>query len=129
MENEIMSVKTFDAMEDKKSKVKLELIPGSAMISMARALEFGAEKHGGAYNWRNGRSDMHYMTYLGALMRHIEDLKDGQDVASDSGVHHLGHIMAGCAILIDCIQLKIAIDDRPECGPAPYLLDNNKQTQ
>ncbi|MCX5745407.1 MAG: hypothetical protein NT062_23265 [Proteobacteria bacterium] len=49
---------------------------------------------------------------------------DGEEVAADSGVHHLGHV-AGCiAVLLDARAAGCLIDDRPSPGPAAALIDD-----
>ena len=57
------------------------------------------------------------MTYLGAMKRHIDALLDGEDLAPDSGVHHLGHIAASCAIVLDAGKHGTLVDNRPPQKP------------
>lgn len=92
-----------------KLKADLSLIPRPAMIHMAEALENGADKYG-AYNWR--QTDVDARIYISALLRHIFAWLDGEDDAPDSGVSHLGHVMAGCAILLDAKERGNLFDDR-----------------
>jgi hypothetical protein len=45
---------------------------------------------------------------------------DGEEVASDSGVHHLGHAMACLAILLDAQETGNLVDDRPTSNQGAY---------
>ncbi len=103
-------------------KVPLGLLPAAGKIQGALAMANGAKKYK-PYNWRQNK--VQYSIYLDALERHLLALRDGEDIASDSGVHHLGHIIAGASILADCIAGDFLIDDRPSKGPASSLLEEH----
>lgn len=60
--------------------------------------------------------------YLHAIERHLLALWDGEDVTDDSGVPHLGSIVACAAILADAREGGFLVDDRPPQGPATRLL-------
>lgn len=100
-------------------KAPLGFVPPALQIGAAEAMAVGAERYG-PFNWRETPVQM--MSYLEAMQRHIAALIDGEDIAADSGVHHLKHIVAGGAILLDSIGLDILIDNRPPKGPAAALL-------
>lgn len=70
----------------------------------------GATKYG-AYNWRN--KSVSASIYIDAAKRHLDLWFEGQEFASDSKVHHLGHALACCAILLDAQECGRLIDDRP----------------
>jgi hypothetical protein len=91
-------------------KPQLQLIPAALNTEMAKALQNGADKYG-AWNWRDNAVEL--MTYIGAMRRHLDDFVEGQDNAPDSGVHHLGHIAANCAILLDAAKHGMLVDNRP----------------
>jgi hypothetical protein len=77
---------------------------------MARALHFGAVTKGyGIRNWVKTQVNM--TVYLAAAKRHIDYLLDGEDI-DESGAHHLGHVMANCAIVLDAGRHGTLIDDR-----------------
>ena len=105
-------------------KVQLGLLPAAGKIYGALAMADGAAKYS-AYNWRDKKVKM--TVYLDALERHILALRDGEDNASDSGVPHLGHIIAGASILADAIEGGFLIDDRPLKGPAAKVLKKYKK--
>ncbi len=96
-----------------RSKPDFSLIPPVANAHMADAFMDGAGKYG-PYNWREKTVSLR--TYIAAAQRHLAQFLDGEQVASDSQVHHLGHVMACCAIMLDAMSIKNAIDDRPVPG-------------
>lgn len=51
-------------------------------------------------------------TYVNAAQRHLDLYRLGQDLASDTGVEHLGHLRACCNILISAHYHGRLIDDR-----------------
>lgn len=106
-----------------KHRVKMALLPSVGVIHGAAACMDGARKYG-AFNWRDEKIAL--MEYASAAQRHLADWIDGEDVAPDSGVHHLGHAIATCAIMLDAVELNEAIDDRPKKGAAPAVLERLK---
>jgi hypothetical protein len=102
-----------------KLRIKTALLPSAGVIHGAAACMFGAAKYG-PYNWRDKKIAL--MEYASAIDRHLRAWIDGEDHASDSNVHHLGHIIAGAAIMLDAIELDLVIDDRPPKGTASKLL-------
>lgn len=84
-------------------------IPPVALQHMGAAMQTGVDKYG-LYNWREKPVTM--SVYYNAALRHMFDFWDGQDVAPDSLVHHLGHVMANCAIMLDAIAQNTVNDDR-----------------
>jgi hypothetical protein len=100
-------------------KPALWLIPGAGLIHTAKAFEDGAKKYE-PYNWRD--KDVRATVYIAAALRHLHSYLDGEDVASDSGVHHLGHAAACMYILLDASATGNLIDDRPKQGPFSELV-------
>ena len=107
-------------------KAPLHLVPPVATIQMSLALSDGAAKYG-PFNWRD--EPINVSTYIAAVARHMAAYQDGEDIASDSGVHHLSHAMTCCALLLDSEALGILIDDRPTHGSAARLLDELHRRQ
>ena len=79
-------------------KVPMHLVPPIAIAQMSLAFENGAGKYG-PFNWRE--KTISSTVYYGAAMRHLQAWYDGEDFAPDSGVHHLAHVMACCAMVLD----------------------------
>jgi hypothetical protein len=97
-------------------KPQLQAIPPIANRHMAAALALGAAKYG-PWNWRGRKVEA--MTYLGAMRRHIDAYLDGENLDPESGASHLGHVMAGCAIVLDAEAHGNLIDNRPPRHPIP----------
>ena len=100
------------------SKVPLHLVPPSAKHFLAEALGDGARKYG-PYNWRDSKISI--STYKAAMERHMDAFWDGEDYAADSGVHHVAHAMACCALILDAMGIDMLVDDRPTPGATPIL--------
>lgn len=102
-----------------RTKVPMHLVPSVAIAHTALAMRDGANKYG-PYNWR--ANDVAATVYLSAAERHIRSWLEGEDNATDSGIHHLGHAMACLAIMLDAQEGGNLVDDRPLKGPLPYML-------
>jgi hypothetical protein len=105
-------------------KPSLHAIPPSALIALGLAMENGEGKYG-LMNWRH--NEVASSVYYDAALRHLLAWWDGEDIASDSHIHHLGHVMACCAILIDAEIGNCRIDDRPVAGPTAAFIDHLHQ--
>lgn len=93
------------------TKVSLSKMPPIAAAHCAMAFMDGAAKYG-AYNWRE--KEVIAGIYVDAAKRHLDCWFEGQEIATDSQVHHLGHAMACCAILLDAQAKNKLVDDRPK---------------
>lgn len=100
-------------------KVSISKVPPTAIVFLATAMQNGSEKYG-PYNWRQNK--VIASIYVDAMYRHIMAWWDGEEIAADSGVHHLGHAMANGAILADAMSTGNLIDDRPLKGRAAEML-------
>lgn len=97
-------------------------IPPIAIYVMGEGMRDGEAKYG-LMNWRE--NSVAASVYYDAIMRHLTAWWDGHNYAEDSGVHHLGHLMACAAILVDAMHGGNLIDNRPTSGPlAEYLKEN-----
>lgn len=111
------SVNPKDLIGD--TKPRLDLVPPALVIEAAGPMKHGADKYG-PFNWRLQPVQAH--VYLAAVGRHLAAYADGQDTDEDSGYSHLGHAVAGLAILIDAARNGTLHDDRPAKGPAAGML-------
>jgi len=102
------------------TKCPLHLVPPALAIGVAEAMSNGADKYG-AYNFRD--SGIAANVYTGAILRHLYAYMDGEDNASDSGIHHLKHIGASIALMLDSMAKGTFVDDRPTKGGAAELLE------
>lgn len=103
-------------------KPRLSLVPPVSILHEALALTNGAEKYG-PYNWREKK--VQTMIYIDAALRHIESYLDGEEVAKDSGVHHLGHAKACLGILLDAMETGNLIDNRPKPGKMSETIESH----
>lgn len=101
-------------------KPPLHAIPPSALIHLGLAMENGEGKYG-LFNWRSKRVSS--SVYYDAALRHLMSWWDGEEVAADSIVHHLGHVMACCAILVDAIETGNLNDDRGTPGGVSSIIE------
>ena len=92
-------------------KPSLWVIPDTALLHLGQAMSNGASKYG-PYNWRD--QPIHASIYTDAMMRHLIMWRAGEDYAEDSGVHHLGHLLATAAIALDAQEQGTLVDDRPK---------------
>lgn len=101
-------------------KVPLHLVPMSSIIYQALGMANGAKKYG-PFNWRENQ--VIASIYIDATLRHLAAWFDGEDVAEDSKVPHLGHALSCLGILVDAMENGNLVDDRPSPGPAAKLLE------
>lgn len=97
-----------DSAGDK--KVPLWLLSPIAKAHWALAQFAGMLKYG-AWNWR--AAGVRSSVYLSAMQRHMDAYCSGEEHDPVDGSHHLGNIMACCAILLDAQAADKLTDDRP----------------
>jgi hypothetical protein len=95
------------------TKPAMSVVPAPALVHLMRAMMDGARKYE-PFNWR--RQNVSSSIYYDAALRHLMAWFDGEEIAEDSGVHHLGHVMACCAILLDAQAQGTLNDNRPVPG-------------
>lgn len=106
-------------------KPALALFPPVAIAHAVHALQDGNARPGrGAYNWRHG-VEVRALAYADKAERHIDLWKSGERTAPDSKVHHLGCAIADLAIILDCEEQGLLIDDRqPDGGALQRVYDH-----
>jgi hypothetical protein len=90
-------------------KAPMWLLPASALQQTAWVHGLGASKYR-AYNWRE--TGVCATTYISAIMRHLDQWRDGEDIDKESGKSHIAHIAASCNILMDAQHCGKLNDDR-----------------
>ena len=105
-------------------KVPLNLLPTAGLIHEALALKNGAAKYG-PFNWRD--QNVQASIYVAACQRHLLAWLDGEEIAEDSGVHHLGHAKACLGIILDALETESLHDDRPLPGATARLLAEHEE--
>ena len=99
------NLKTLAAM----GKPGISNVPAVAFFALGQAMTDGAKKYG-RFNWRETGSTV--SVFVDAMARHLLGYYVGEDHAKDSRVHHLAHLMAGAAILLDAELHGVLKDDR-----------------
>lgn len=94
-----MNNSTFIKLDNE--KLRYELIPSSTLSSLAEVLTYGARKYE-VDNWKKCKD---VNRYIGALFRHIEAWRNGEENDPESNLSHLSHALANIAFLID-LKLK-----------------------
>lgn len=92
------------------TKTPLALLPPIFNEETAKALALGALKYG-TFNWREAKVEI--MTCLHAARRHLDEVIERHDIDPESGAHHLGHVAANCAIILDARKHGTLVDNRP----------------
>lgn len=95
------------------AKVSISKFPGVAILHGAHAMMNGSGKYG-PYNWRE--HTVLASAYVDAGHRHLDSWFEREEEAEDSHVHHLGHLLACGAILLDAQACGKLVDDRPHDG-------------
>ena len=90
-------------------KPSLAAVPPVGFFAMGAAMADGARKYG-RFNWRE--TTVTSSVFYDAMMRHLLAWWNGEDHALDSLVHHLGHLQAGAAIIMDGELNGVLNDDR-----------------
>lgn len=91
-------------------KPPMSIVPCSALAQLGVAMLSGAVKYT-PHNWR--RAGVRASIYYDAMMRHLFKWWEGEDLDDESRVHHLAHVMACAAIIIDSENVGNMTDDRP----------------
>lgn len=96
--------KKFDS-----GKPPMALIPPAGEVHEALAMANGQVKYG-THNYLQG--GLTALQLLSAAKRHINAFIQGEEIAADSGVHHLGHARACLGMLLQLQALGTLVDDR-----------------
>lgn len=91
------------------AKPRISNVPVIASFALGAGMDDGARKYG-RFNWRE--TNVTVSVFVDAMARHLLAYYGGEDHAPDSKVHHLAHLMAGAAILLDAELYGVLNDDR-----------------
>lgn len=75
-------------------KLRLELIPPSAVLSIGAVMTYGAQKYA-PDSWRG----VEVKRYQGALMRHWYAYLSGEVYDQESGLPHIEHVLTNAAFI------------------------------
>jgi hypothetical protein len=87
-----MTEREEKALRYNTNKRKWSLVHFRSLEPLVKALEFGANKYE-PDNWKKG---LDKKEILDSLQRHLAALIDGESLDNESGIKHVGHIMANC---------------------------------
>jgi len=106
--DEIKPTNPKDALGVK--KVPLHCVPCGPLLELGLAMMEGGRKYG-THNYR--AIGTRASTYYNAAMRHLIAWWEGEDIDSDSGVHHLIKAAACIFVVRDSMLMGNYEDDRP----------------
>ena len=80
--------KNIDGMKFDDNKLQFGLLPPEIKLYFAEVLTFGAQKYA-PDNWKK----VDVKRYYDAFERHMNAFQLGEELDSDSGLHHLKHVL------------------------------------
>lgn len=89
-------------------KLKWSLVDYPSLEPLVKVLEFGMEKYS-ADNWKQG---LQTREIIESLLRHTYALLENEDNDPESGLPHVGHILANAMFLSYMINNKPEYDNR-----------------
>lgn len=96
------------------NKCPMEYLVTTVLKGDALVHKHGADKYG-KMNWRQSR--IKASVYVGAMMRHLTAWIEGNDIDDEeggSGLDHLYHLRACCAVVLDAQMHGTFVDDRQQ---------------
>jgi hypothetical protein len=100
-------------------KPHVELCPGIVNELVGTVLWESAAPRGKyeMHNWRKGLKWLEEV--LGSLERHLNALKEGEDIDPESGLPHIAHLLTNAMFYAYYERHGLGEDDRPKCKEAP----------
>lgn len=98
----------MNAEKHDSQKVRVELLPFTALEEVGKAFTYGAKKYAD-HNYRRG---MAWSRLLGAALRHLFAWARGEAADAESGLSHLAHAGACVLMLLDAELHQLGTDDR-----------------
>jgi hypothetical protein len=90
-------------------KLRYDLIPPHALADLAFVYTLGSKKYGD----NNYRLGINWSRIYGALMRHIEAWRKGEDIDPKDGQKHLASCAWAALTLLEYDRFRKEFDDRP----------------
>lgn len=88
-------------------KISWSLVDFESLESLVKVLEFGAKKYS-RDNWKKG---LYTRETIESIMRHVVSLLGGEYIDKESGLSHIGHIMANAMFLEYMLRTKKEFDN------------------
>ncbi len=102
-------VESNTALRFNKGKVRLDLVPDSAVLGIGDVMTYGASKYA-ERNWEKG---LDWMSVVASLERHLKKFKKGEDFDDESTLLHIDHVLANAAFLKEYYKIYPQGDNRP----------------
>ncbi len=102
-------------IRDDKEKPRLDLIPPTAILEVAKTLTYGVRKYQDSYNYLRG--GMSANQFISACYRHLNKFQQSEDVDLESGHLHLAHACANLLMLLEGMAKNKIVDDRYRNSP------------
>lgn len=83
-------------VKEKTGKLRMDLLPEDALVSIAQVLTWGA----GVYGDRNWEKGISYQDLKGAVKRHLAKFDLGQDLDEKDKLPHLAHLAADALMML-----------------------------
>ena len=106
---------TARALRYNESKLRYDLIPAIAQREYAKVWTQGAIK----YEPRNWEKGMPYSEVIASAMRHLEAIRLGEEIDTETGLLHAAHLMCNAAMLTEFYFTH------PECNDIKQLTNDN----
>lgn len=100
------------------TKSPMCVVPMPAIHAIGLAMLEGALKYG-RHNYRE--TEVKFSVLYSAIMRHMNDWWEGEDIDAESGLPHPIKAAACIVILFDAMLRENGIDDRPPKSPTGWL--------
>ena len=105
-------------------KTPFSTVPAPVIAELGVAMLEGALKYG-RHNYRV--IGVRASVYYDAVLRHMADWWEGEDIDRDSGLHAVTKAIASLVVLRDAIMRDNWVDDRPPIAPRAWLEGLNER--
>lgn len=78
-------------------KPRMELLPLKPLYEIAKVLTYGAEKYA-PNNWKKTKNAKE--RYIGAMLRHLTDMQEGNKFDKESGLLHAAHVACNALFIL-----------------------------
>lgn len=100
-------------------------LPMDVLTEVSAGLYEGSGKYG-RHNYRV--KGVMASVYFDAIMRHLIQWWEGEDIDKDSAQHHLVKLIAGAMVLRSAMLHENWVDDRPPVSDLDFLRETGQKT-
>lgn len=87
--------------KDTKGKLRLNLIPPEALVSIAKVREFGVRKYKDPWAWV---AKVSVEDFVEATKRHLLARDRGEEIDPESGLEHIEHALCSLAMAVEVLR-------------------------